>query len=595
MDKNWLIRTKSNHILGPISKEKVLELYHNGSIKADDEVCSGNGFWFFIREDDLVNKYLLGSDTQSFNPISEAKDVLTSRGDSTPQEDRSDITLVGALDLKKLKEEPEVPPVPDQKAAPAPKPVLITAQQETVSSESKKKNNVSNHRKLRPRPEAVGVPAVPLKRQSWMRYLLILGFLFLFMMIYFRNSIINHFFDGEITSTISLISSAHAQEADAPAKKKRLLESSISLDKIVFSPVISLEGFRVETTLDIEELTCNDLNNDVYQLGVILYPPEKFNEKFLIKLRDCVVKLPDSHPVKRWMKDVAEVHPLTKKEQKTQDFVKEILNSQFNLITDLKIKTEIINILNEIPENTLPESLLKSYLYLMVGNIARSDNILRSIINTSPRVNWEKTGRAGGPFHRLVQENIRQIFTKLGRHPADRKTFQLFVLYLQSFYNDPELLALADSVETSEAEARINLKIMESHAPSFINYLRLSRMGENKRIAYLRSTKYPHDEQSYWFWPFMDIDPLISDAMVPELERLDKEDQLWFIYLIENEKLADLFSKKSGRSFLPGRRPFLKESLNSKASFMMTLYKLIELGDINDSLVLRTTEHLIHE
>src|SRR5690606_21666428 len=98
MEKNWLIRTKSNHILGPVSKEKVLELYKNGSIKPDDEVCSGNGFWFFIREDDMVARYLLGNDIQSFNPISEAKDVLTSsepKSAEAPEAVKDDITLVG--------------------------------------------------------------------------------------------------------------------------------------------------------------------------------------------------------------------------------------------------------------------------------------------------------------------------------------------------------------------------------------------------------------------------------------------------------------------------------------------------------------------
>jgi hypothetical protein len=72
IEKNWLIRTKSNHILGPVSKEKVLELYNNGSIKQDDEICSGNGYWFFVREDELVSRFLLGKEVQSFNPISEA-------------------------------------------------------------------------------------------------------------------------------------------------------------------------------------------------------------------------------------------------------------------------------------------------------------------------------------------------------------------------------------------------------------------------------------------------------------------------------------------------------------------------------------------
>lgn len=101
--------------------------------------------------------------------------------------------------------------------------------------------------------------------------------------------------------------------------------------------------------------------------------------------------------------------------------------------------------------------------------------------------------------------------------------------------------------------------------------------------------------QSYWVWPFTEIDPLISEVMTNELMKLEKEDQLWFIYLMENEKLADLYSSKSGKSFLPGRRPFLKACLNDHHTFMMGLYKLIELGDINPELVLRTSEQLIHE
>lgn len=342
-------------------------------------------------------------------------------------------------------------------------------------------------------------------------------------------------------------------------------------------------------------MTCGDLANDLYQLAVILYPADKLNEKFLIKLRDCVVKLPESHPVKRWMKSIAVSKPLSKEEQKRQQFLSEIINSQFNLITDAKVKNEIVNLLDELPENTMPEQLLKSYLYLMIGNIARSDNILRDIIGSAPRVNWEKSGKSGGFFHKLASSEAKQIMTKFGRHPADRKTFQLFSLYLQSFYNDQNLLAIADETDTSEVEGKIGLKVIETLSPSFVHYLRLSNLSESNRMKNLRSKKYPLEEQSYWFWAFMDIEPLISEQMLPELERLEKDDQLWFIYLIENEKLADLVSQKSGKSFLPSRRPFLKEGLNDKRSFMMSLYKLIELGDINHDLVLKTTDYLINE
>lgn len=307
------------------------------------------------------------------------------------------------------------------------------------------------------------------------------------------------------------------------------------------------------------------------------------------------MKLPETHPVKRWMKSTAATKPLSKEEQKLHKFLSEIIASQFNLITDAKIKNEIINILDEVPENTLPEQLLKSYLYLMIGNITRSDNILKGIIGSPPRVNWEKSGKSGSFFHRIAVAEAKQIFSKFGRHPADRKMFQLFSLYLQSFYNDPNLIAMADETDTSEVDSKIGLKVIETFSPAFVHYIRLTNLSETHRMRDLRRPKYPLEEQSYWFWAFMDIEPLISDYMLPELVRLEKDDQLWFIYLIENEKLADLVSKKSGKSFLPGRRPFLKEGLNDKRSFMMSLYKLIELGDINHDLVLKTTDYLINE
>ena len=226
MDKNWLIRTKSNHILGPVSKEKVLELYQNGSIKPDDEVCSGNGYWFFIREEELVERFLLGSEAQGFNPISEAKDVITlglpesTRAVSitdaigTPKDD---ITIVGGLNLNMLKEQKQdaVPPTPEI-------PSSAESGTQSTPADTKKKNNVDQKPKLKVVPKAQ--QQAPLKKQNWLKLIGIIGFLLLFLMIYFRKSIIQHLFKGEITSTISLISEAHAQE-ETPAKKKSSLRA----------------------------------------------------------------------------------------------------------------------------------------------------------------------------------------------------------------------------------------------------------------------------------------------------------------------------------------------------------------------------------
>ncbi|RLA61910.1 MAG: hypothetical protein DRQ88_09935 [Epsilonproteobacteria bacterium] len=78
MEKNWLIRTGQNQVLGPVTKDKVKELIKSGSLELEDEVCSGNGYWFKIKEEELVDKYLNGDYIQSFNPVSEAKSILTS-------------------------------------------------------------------------------------------------------------------------------------------------------------------------------------------------------------------------------------------------------------------------------------------------------------------------------------------------------------------------------------------------------------------------------------------------------------------------------------------------------------------------------------
>ncbi len=79
MERNWLIRTAQNQILGPVAKQKLLEFIQKGALGLMDEVSSGNGYWFALKEKDLVEKYLYGDLPQSYNPISESKSVLSKR------------------------------------------------------------------------------------------------------------------------------------------------------------------------------------------------------------------------------------------------------------------------------------------------------------------------------------------------------------------------------------------------------------------------------------------------------------------------------------------------------------------------------------
>jgi hypothetical protein len=205
------IRTKSNHILGPVSKEKVVELYQNGSIKPDDEVCSGNGYWFFIREDELVNRFLLGDEVQKFNPMSEAKNILITMGEVISVQDENDITLVEGINLKMLKAEESFTPIP---------PIPIESKSEV--SEIKLQNTPSVPKKksrseIKPMIRKVAKPS---EHQRWLKVVGLLGFLLLFLLVYFRKTILENFFHEEVTLFhIHLLPAAHAQEV-TPEKKK---------------------------------------------------------------------------------------------------------------------------------------------------------------------------------------------------------------------------------------------------------------------------------------------------------------------------------------------------------------------------------------
>ena len=56
MIKDWLIRTTDHEIIGPVAKEKVVELIETNKLKPEDELCCGNSFWFFVKEKEFIKE-----------------------------------------------------------------------------------------------------------------------------------------------------------------------------------------------------------------------------------------------------------------------------------------------------------------------------------------------------------------------------------------------------------------------------------------------------------------------------------------------------------------------------------------------------------
>ncbi|MGE3608790.1 MAG: hypothetical protein AB7I27_04305 [Bacteriovoracaceae bacterium] len=207
MEKNWLIRTKSNHILGPVTKDKVLELYRNGSIRPDDEVCSGNGYWFFIREDDLVEKYLLGNQPQGFNPISEAKDVLT-----TEEKAIDDVTVVKGISLGQLNDSVAENIELTSESEPQDEQLTLNEADLSIASEDSKISQ-----KTKPLKKSKNKKK-QINKESYLRPIGIICFILLILLIYFRKSIIRIIF----TSMAIAVESSYAQEDQSPKKKSFL-------------------------------------------------------------------------------------------------------------------------------------------------------------------------------------------------------------------------------------------------------------------------------------------------------------------------------------------------------------------------------------
>lgn len=231
MEKNWLIRTKSNHILGPISREKVVELRSNGSIRPDDEICQGNGYWLFLRETELVDRFLIAQEPQGFNPICEAKDVLGSleaAGSSPEHAFNDDITLITRpISLPPLPaQEPGPPaasvvlPMPERKTPPPPTPTASPSAPipaPVQPGRSAKETGTARPAMARPIPPA----PTPVKERRWINDKILLWgsivlLILMAVLLYYRKRFLAEF----MQSSISLVlPAAHAQD-DGPIKKK---------------------------------------------------------------------------------------------------------------------------------------------------------------------------------------------------------------------------------------------------------------------------------------------------------------------------------------------------------------------------------------
>jgi hypothetical protein len=224
MEKSWLIRTQNNHLLGPVSLKKIRELLEKGSLKSEDEISCGNGYWFFIREEELISKYINNEIPQGFNPVSEADSVLTAvtvedeKECIIPEEEDleypDDVTQVGSKEdiLAQLKRETIVPEENDKEES---------FEDNPRSVKLPTKPNIEHKVKSIHRSSKKSQAKKSFLNQNLL--LIAIGILFLFALagFYFRKQLIKEFIEANIQ--IHLVSPSYAQVIPESVKKKLII------------------------------------------------------------------------------------------------------------------------------------------------------------------------------------------------------------------------------------------------------------------------------------------------------------------------------------------------------------------------------------
>jgi len=233
---------------------------------------------------------------------------------------------------------------------------------------------------------------------------------------------------------------------------------------------------------------------------------------------------------------------------------------------------------------------------LIIGNVTRSDNIIKEIINEAPFENWRNKSKKDNFFPELAKRYINQIVSKLSKHPTDRRVFSLFCEYVDKFLTFEKNLEHFNDCDSSEITNEMDFIYIERLAPNLVTYVRFLKLDYQQQAIKLKSSQgLSYEQLFYWLWPAWNEGLYLNNHLWEGISDLEKNDQSWFYFFLEDERIIDLYIKKTGRSFIQNKRVSLNQMLLNNELFMLALYKLLELGAIDQTLIQKTVQHLTNE
>lgn len=358
-----------------------------------------------------------------------------------------------------------------------------------------------------------------------------------------------------------------------------------------------LDGSSVEGVFRKVRLDCKQFADPALQLALLLHNPQAATEVFLLSLRDCVVTLPQAHPLRAWVTQKKNLQNSTgasvQIREKLEGPLKKIWASSHALTpAERQLLIQFLDLLDDQPPY-LDYTLLRAVGYLKLGNWVRTEKILADWLEQDPLERIRLTPWRNDPLGQVTQGLVEDLFRSLARGLEGRLIVDAFFQGVAEFTNDEELVAAAQAAQAldlAEIRKKLSLRYHRNLLPGFAAWL------ANKETSPLRHQRFAEaffaaPDFAGALWVFLGGIPQAApqrEALVRQLPELRTRNPALFFALLDWEELRLMLTRlapAAAKNLLKERRQLSLGRIRANPHDTWALLELIRLGQIDDELI----------
>lgn len=332
-------------------------------------------------------------------------------------------------------------------------------------------------------------------------------------------------------------------------------------------------------------------------MAVLLRNPQAANEVFLLSLRDCVVTLPETHPLRAWLSQRRNLQTTTAAgtylREQLEGPLKKIWASAHALTPTER--QALIQFLDKLDDQSpyLDYTLLRAVGYLKLGNWVRTEKILADWLEREPLERIALTPWRNDPLGKLTMGIVEDLFQSLARGLEGRLIVDAFFQGIVEFTNDEALTAAAlsaQALEVPEILQKLSLRYHRNLLPGFAAWL-FNKDTSARRHQQFVDAHFSRPDVASSLWIFLGGIPQSAvhrEALVRQLPALRTENPALFYSLLDWEELRLMLTRvapDAAKNTLKERRLYFLRRIRTNPRDTWALFELLRLGQIDDELI----------